>query len=40
MQFGGRGPIPLAERRIEAYGDDTDDLTDEELRWGSEPPAE
>ena len=32
-------PIPLAERRIEAYQDDSDDLTEEEIKWGNEPPS-
>ena len=32
-------PIPLAERRIEAHNDDGgDDLSADELKWGSQPP--
>ena len=31
-------PIPLIERRIEAYRDD-DGLTPEEIAWGSRPPG-
>ncbi len=31
-------PIPMPERRIEAYRDD-DDLTEEERAWGSQPPG-
>jgi hypothetical protein len=33
-------PIPLIERRLEAYNDDAgDDLTADELDWGSQPPG-
>jgi len=32
-------PIPLPERRIEAHGSD-DELTEEERRWGSQPPQD
>jgi len=31
-------PIPLPERRIEHHGEEDDDLTDEEIAWGSQPP--
>ena len=32
-------PIPLVERRLEAYNDGDDGLTADELDWGAEPPG-
>jgi hypothetical protein len=32
-------PIPLVERRIEAYSEDDDGLSDDEIEWGGQPPG-